>query len=175
MVLSGRLIKLRPLERGDLDRSREWVNHMETAKGLLRTLPVTQMEQDAWFERVCTDPTRMVWAIDKDQGHVGNAGLYYLDFLHRRAELWCYVGCPDSRGLGVASEAVRLLTRYAFEGLGLNKIYVHVGADNQPALKLYLGQGFKEEGRFAQEYFIGGRFLDVIRLRLLSTESLKER
>lgn len=174
MVLDDGAVKLRPLERNDLERCRAWLNDPQTAAGLLRVLPVSELEQERWFETVCLEPARMVWAIEASEAHVGNAGLYHIDLIHRRAELWCYIGEADRRGAGLGRRVCRLLLDYAFEGLGLNKVYVQVGANNRAALALYRGLGFQEEGRFAQEYYIKGRFLDVVRLGLLRSISEKE-
>lgn len=170
MQLKGSKVILRPLDREDLERSRQWVTDSDTARGLLRTLPVTQPEQERWFERISTDSTRMVWAIQADGEHVGNTGLYYIDLLHRRAEAWFLIGSPERRGQGLGKEAAELLLQYAFQGLGLNKVYLHVGKDNIPAIRLYQGLGFVQEGELVQEYFIQGSYLDVLRMRILASE-----
>ncbi len=64
MILIGNNLILRPLERRDLDRSRAWVNDMEIGIALLRILPVTEIEQEKWFEDICKQSSKMVWAID---------------------------------------------------------------------------------------------------------------
>lgn len=170
MILEQEKICLRPLERGDLEASRRWVNLPDNARDLLRVLPVSQPEQEKWFEAICFDPARMVWALLHEDQHIGNLGLYHIDLLHRRAELWCLVGDESYRGHGLAKQACRLLLNYAFKGLGLNKIFLHVAAGNGPALELYKKLGFVEEGRLAQEYYIEGRYVDLLRMRLLHDE-----
>lgn len=170
MVLSDGKLRLRPLEAGDLERARGWVNDPETAQGLLRVLPVSQVEQQAWYEAICRDPGRMVWAVETGGEHIGNCGLYHLDLLHRRAEAWFLIGAPAFRGQGLGKAMTTLLAEYAFAGLGLNKLYLHVGADNLRAINLYRGLGFNDEGLFRDEYFIRGAFCDVLRLALFAAD-----
>jgi diamine N-acetyltransferase len=170
MILVGNNLTLRPLERKDLERSRTWVNDMEIGRGLLRVLPVTEIEQERWFEDISTQSNKLVWAVEKDSIHIGNLGFYNIDFLHRRAEAWCYIGDKALRGRGLGKEAFSLLLHYGFSGLALNKIYLHVDSENHVAIAMYQSLGFVTEGNLEQEYFIQGSFRDVIRMRLLSAD-----
>ncbi|MFZ5585097.1 MAG: GNAT family N-acetyltransferase [Thermodesulfobacteriota bacterium] len=170
MVLNDGKLRLRPLEAGDLERARVWVNDPETAQALLRVLPVSQVEQQAWYEAICRDPSRLVWAAEAGGEHIGNCGFYHLDLLHRRAEAWFLVGVPTFRGQGLGKAMTVLLAEYAFAGLGLNKLYLHVGADNQRAINLYRSLGFSDEGLFRDEYFIRGAFREVLRLALFAAD-----
>ncbi len=170
MILRGNNVILRPLEREDLDRSRMWVNDIEIGRGLLRILPVTEIEQERWFEDISTKSSKLVWAVQKDSVHIGNLGFYNLDFLHRRAEAWCYIGDKALRGQGLGKEAFALLLNYGFNGLGLNKIYLHVAGENHVAIAMYQSFGFVTEGNLEQEYFIQGSFQDVRRMRLLTAD-----
>ncbi|MEJ2364301.1 MAG: GNAT family protein [Deltaproteobacteria bacterium] len=171
MILTGKKLTLRPLERQDLDRSRAWVNNPEIAGLLLRVWPVTEVEQENWFESLCTRPDRLVWAVlAQNNNHIGNVGLYNISLLHRRAEAWCLIGENPYRGQGLGQEAMELLLAFGFTGLGLNKVYLHVSRKNSVALKMYENLGFVYEGEFIAEYFIQGAFQDVLRLRLLASE-----
>jgi RimJ/RimL family protein N-acetyltransferase len=170
MNLSGPRVVLAPLERRDLERSRAWVNDPGNAALLLRVLPVSEIDQERWFENLCTRPDRFVWSVTAEGRHIGNVGLYNLDLIHRRGEAWTLLGEPDSRGRGLGQEALSLLLDYGFDGLGLNKIYLHVARDNVLAQKMYTKLGFIIEGELAAEYFIRGQFCDVLRMRLLAPE-----
>lgn len=168
MNLVGPNLRLRPLEPGDLERSRAWVNDQETAQGLLRILPVSPLSQQAWYEQISRDPARMVWAAEEKQAHIGNCGLYHIDLIHRRAEAWFLIGESSRRGRGLGREMADLVLTYAFGGLGLNKVYLQVGAENRKACQTYEAVGFVSEGTLRQEYFIAGRFRDVLRMALLA-------
>lgn len=65
---------------------------------------------------------------------------------------------------------MELLVDYGFNGLGLNKIYLHVDSENTIAIRMYKSLDFVPEGELTAEYFIQGRFKDVIRMRLLAQE-----
>lgn len=170
MKLIGQRVILRPLERRDLERSRAWVNDPEIAALLLRVLPVSETDQEKWFENICRQPDRYVWAVEIKGQHIGNVGLYHIDLVHRRAEAWTLLGEPDWRGKGLGREAMTLLLNYGFDGLGLNKIYLHVDNENIIAQKMYMKLGFMEEGNLVEEYFIQGRFRTILRMRLLVSE-----
>ncbi len=170
MRLVGPRVILRPLERRDLEKSRTWVNDQETAAFLLRVLPVSEIEQEVWFENICTKPDRYVWAVEVDDLYVGNMGLYHVDLIHRRAEIWTLIGEKTWRGKGLGRESMSLLLDYAFRGLGLNKIYLHVDEENLIAQNMYKKLGFIIEGTLIAEYFIEGKFRNVLRMRLLASE-----
>jgi RimJ/RimL family protein N-acetyltransferase len=48
------------------------------------------------------------------------------------------------------------------ENIGKEKVWLHVYANNKPALALYRKFGFKEEGRFRREELKEGKYRDVI-------------
>ena len=170
MKLNGPRVILRPLERRDLERSRAWVNDPDNAALLLRVLPVSEIEQERWFENLCTRPDRHVWSVEVDGQHIGNVGLYKIDLIHRRAEAWTLLGEPGWRGKGLGRESMGLLLDYGFNGLGLNKIYLHVDRENAIAQNMYKKLGLIIEGELVAEYFIRGRFRDILRMRLLASE-----
>ena len=170
MRLVGPRVILRPLELRDLEKSRTWVNDQETAALLLRVLPVSEREQERWFENICTQPDRYVWALEVDDNYIGNMGLYHVDLIHRRAEIWTLIGEKTWRGQGLGRESMALLLDYAFLGLGLNKVYLHVDQENVIAQNMYKKFGFVIEGTLVAEYFIDGNFRNILRMRLLASE-----
>lgn len=170
--LSGTKVRLVPLAEEHLARSLVWVNDPYIMSCVLRVTSVTWDDQRQWYAAILSNPAKMVYAIlrTSDGLHIGNTGLYNIDLSHRRAEFWIYIGDPDSRGTGAASETLGLMKAFAFEHLGLGRLYLHVGLDNLPARCLYSRHGFKEEGVLRHHYIIGGMPVDVAVMSQLEHE-----
>ncbi|MCK4825512.1 GNAT family N-acetyltransferase, partial [bacterium] len=147
-MLIGEKIRLLPLEREDLSKSRSWVNDTSLNSRILRVLPVTQVDQEKWYQDIVQDPSKIVFAIKTLNGeeHIGNTGLYHIDWIHRRAEFWILIGERDYWRRNIGLEVVSLMQQYAFKDLNLNKLYLNVGIDNKQAIALYKKLNFVQEG-----------------------------
>jgi len=65
---------------------------------------------------------------------------------------------------------MRVLLRFIFEQMNINKVKLNVFSFNQRALRMYQKCGFKEEGRLRQELFRDGEYHDIILMGLLREE-----
>jgi len=78
---------------------------------------------------------------------IGTIGLDRIDFINQVAEYGNVLIGPESfKHKGLAMEATLLLLTYSFERLNLNRIFLHVFADNKAAVGLYRQCGFRDEG-----------------------------
>ncbi|MDY6972103.1 MAG: GNAT family protein [Thermodesulfobacteriota bacterium] len=171
-MVTGEKVKLVHLEREDLPRARAWVNDSFLQSRILRVLPVTEADQARWYEDIIHNPSKIVFAIKTLNGeqHIGNTGLYHIDWIHRRAEFWILIGERDFWKQGIGTEIVSLMLRYAFQNINLNKIYLNVGVDNQAAIALYKKLSFVQEGLLKEHYFIEGKYVDVATMRILKRD-----
>jgi diamine N-acetyltransferase len=171
-MLTGKKIKLVSLNREDLPKARSWVNDSLLKARMLRVVPVSHADQEKWYEDIVQDPSKIVFAIKtlNDEQHIGNTGLYHIDWTHRRAEFWILIGERDFWGQGIGSDVVALMQRYAFEGLDLNKLCVNVGIDNEAAIALYKKSNFVQEGIMKEHYYIEGKYIDVVTMEILRSE-----
>jgi hypothetical protein len=80
------------------------------------------------------------------------------------------IGDAGDRGKGFGKEASGLALRFAFHELGLRRLSLDVIADNLPALALYRGLGFREEGLVRERVYRDGRTTDLIYMGLLRRE-----
>ena len=64
-----------------------------------------------------------------------------------RAELVHMYVAPWLQGQGVGAELVATAVRYGLDRIGLRQIVLGVMADNDPAVRLYRGAGFRVYGR----------------------------
>ncbi|HVA38729.1 MAG TPA: GNAT family protein [Candidatus Dormibacteraeota bacterium] len=170
-MLAGERVRLRALEPRDLERWRGWVNDPEIAAFVDRVLPVSPPEHESFFERWVVGNEHAVWfAIEGSEGsgYLGNAWLWGIDHRHRRAEVRIIIGERSAWGHGVGSEALQLLSDYAFGKLGLHKLFAYVMARNPRARGAFLKSGFREEARLTEEVFWDGRFEDVWRFARLA-------
>lgn len=125
-----------------------------------------------WLERIQVQGDRQEFIIvERGTGRsIGTIGLSNIHPKHRHAQYGILIGEIDARGKGLALEASRLLLAYAFDKLGLQRVYLHVFADNEQALHLYRKVGFEEEGRLRQHMYKDGRFRDVVVMAMIHTE-----
>jgi RimJ/RimL family protein N-acetyltransferase len=85
--------------------------------------------------------------------------LYALDRGHRRCELGIWL-IPSARGRGAACEAMRLLCRWAFDALDLQRIALRTLPTNKPMLRLAERAGFTHEGVLRHYTFERGKPVD---------------
>ncbi len=85
---------------------------------------------------------------------------------HRVGEVGCCV-VQAARGSGIATEALRLVTDWSFETLGLGRVHVFVASENVPALRLARSAGFRREGTLRSYWEIDGSRLDAVVLSRL--------
>ncbi len=165
MRLERQSVTLRPLERTDIERWRLWVNDPEIAGLLDRVLPVSQPEHERFFEIAVIGNPHAIWfALESPAGdYIGNVWLWDVDSRHRRAEVRVLIGERSSWGTGAGTEALQILSDYAFQKLGIHKLYAYVHARNPRAVRAFEKAGYVQEARLRREAFWDGEFDDVLR------------
>jgi len=129
---------LRPLRASDRAISVRWRNDPEIRDNVLGyRFPITKAMEADWVGSVLKDQsrTRVVLAIEDkaDRTFVGFVYLNNLDWFSRNGEFGILIGDRSRHGRGLGREALELITRYAFDTLNLNKIYLRVVAFNKAA------------------------------------------
>lgn len=98
------------------------------------------------YEEARRDGTRESFAIVDEQGaFLGLALAAAIDRDTRTAELG-YVVAPGSRGRGVATEALRELTSWAFDELGMIRLELLISVENFASKKVAERCGYVREG-----------------------------
>lgn len=101
-----------------------------------------------WLEGIERDRragTRDAFAVvDGDGDVVGWAGAPKIDRTAREVELG-YMVAPSARGRGVATEALKLLTAWAFEELGAVRVELVISAENEASKRVAERCGYQRE------------------------------
>jgi RimJ/RimL family protein N-acetyltransferase len=172
VFLSGERIYLRPLEMGDAGRYRRWINDPDVRVPLGRFLPLSEKEEHELIEHAGAKPDTVRLAVVLKDGdrHIGGVGLQEIRWKDRAAMFGVLIGEEDCRGHGYGSEATRLMLRYAFETLNLNRVELCVYAFNAAAIRAYEKAGFVREGVRRDHVFIDGRYVDDVVYAVLARD-----
>jgi|tagenome__1003787_1003787.scaffolds.fasta_scaffold20763992_2 RimJ/RimL family protein N-acetyltransferase len=81
-----------------------------------------------------------------------------------------YVVAPEARGRGIASQAVRLVTEWAFAELGVKRAEVSVHPDNAASRRVAEKAGFQFEGVLRSLKLIRGVRVDACRYSRLPAD-----
>jgi RimJ/RimL family protein N-acetyltransferase len=174
-VILGEDIRLRALEREDVPRCAAWINDREVSQYLLVRSPMSLVAEEQWYDRMAQQaPNEQVLAIDvlMDQAwrHIGNISFHGLDIFNHSAEVGILIGERDCLGKGWGRKAMKLMLDYGFGMLNLHRIYLHVHADNERAIRSYRAVGFCQEGLLREDMYKYGRYVDVLVMSILRQE-----
>ena len=134
---------------------------------------------------MCADVTQIYYAVDallepvsreplSEPVVVGVVGLSNIDLRSRSAEFGRFlIGRPGFRGAGCGREAAYLLCDYAFNSLGLHRLWAEVVAGNVRARSLYASIGFRDEALLRGHVRKAGGLVDVARIVLPGAEFRK--
>ena len=123
-----------------------------------------------WIEQASRDPTVAPFAIELEGVHVGNVVLDRIDNHLSTCRLSIYIGESTARGKGVGRAAVEQCVRYAFQTLGLNKVWLTVHVHNAPAIAAYVAAGFAVEGILRDEFVLRGKRCAAFYMSVLNEE-----
>jgi RimJ/RimL family protein N-acetyltransferase len=100
---------------------------------------------------------------------IGTCTLFALNDEHRRAELG-FALRRSAWGRGLATDAVRSVVRFAFQGMHLHRLEADADPRNVASRKLLLRLGFREEGYLRERYLVAGERQDAVFFGLLREE-----
>ncbi len=164
----GDRIYFRPVELEDEPLVRQWINDPQVWRTLCHHGPLNACREREWIENQGKSEADYVFGIVVREADrlIGTAGLHQVHRVNRSATFGIALAA-DGQNQGYGSEATRLVVRYGFEQLNLNRIALRVYASNARAIRVYEKAGFAVEGRCRQEVFINGRYEDVLYYAIL--------
>jgi len=119
-----------------------WLNDHEITRYLcVGRVPVAKADVFA----PTGDKDLMFSIIHKDNGiekYVGTCSLHKIDWIARRGECGYMIGDRACWGKGLATEVVGLVTDYAFNRLGLNKVTAGVVGGNEGSCRVLEKNGY---------------------------------
>lgn len=100
---------------------------------------------------------------------LGGGSLYDVNLEHGRAAVGYWLA-REARGRGIATHAVRLVARWVFAGLGLARLEMTCGPDNEASQRVAERCRFVREGVLRSHISFKGGRRDTVVFRLLPNE-----
>lgn len=142
--IEGNRIFLRPMRADDTKDILKWRNNPSVVRRFIYRETVTEADHLKWIrEKVDTGLVKqfIITVKDTERG-IGSVYLQKIDMKNKTAEFGIFIGEDDENGKGFGSEALQLITKYAFEELGIGKLTLRVLEDNKAAKSVYEKNGW---------------------------------
>lgn len=164
----GERIYLREVRPSDVNEAyHAWMNDPEvTAQLESRFYPQSMEGLREFVLGKLGDRNNVFLAIVLRDGdrHVGNIKLGPIDWIHRTGDIGLLIGEKDCWGKGYATEAISLITGYAFRVLNLHKVTASCYETNQGSARAFLKAGFEVEGVRREQFHSDGVYVNQILL-----------
>lgn len=169
IMLHGKHIFLGPLHKEDSGTLWSWINDRRLVSLSGCPKPVHEDNHAEWFRALTHACDMEIFAIRRrdDELLIGSCQLHSIHPVYRSAELQIRIGIEEETAKGYGTEAVRLLTRYGFHDLNLNRIFLHVFASNARAVRVYEKCGYVREGLLRQAAHVDGHPEDLMVMAIL--------
>jgi diamine N-acetyltransferase len=150
--LQGTNIRLRPLEKGDLNLLYIWENDPSNWQVSKTLTPFSKNILEKYIENAHMDifqvkQLRLVVTLKDSAVPVGLIDIFDFDPFHQRAGIGILIGDTEARNKGYASEALDVLLEYCFNTLMLKQVYCNILLSNEISIKLFESAGFVKSGQ----------------------------
>lgn len=164
------MMEIRRLSYDDLKTRVEWMNNPLIYSSMHYEVPILLGKTIQWYEKNLTDDKRFDITVLEDGEIVAFGGFTSINREVQKAETYLFAD-PFHLHKGVGTRAKKLICKFGFEELGLNKLYFITNEDNYASIRVNEKCGFKLEGRMRKEYMTkDGLLKDRLYFGLLKDE-----
>lgn len=173
-MYKGEKVKLREYSKEDIKQAQMYVNDPEVKMLLTPGIPFpyTLEDEEKWYESQSANNDTYNFAIETlDEGkYIGGCGINKIDWKNSNVIIGIFIGDKNYWEKGYGTDAIKVLIKFIFNEMNINRIKLNVFSFNKRAIKCYEKCGFKVEGVLRQELFRDGEYHDDILMGLLKEE-----
>jgi diamine N-acetyltransferase len=153
-----------------LDNVMKWVNDEEVTFYFARLQRYISFEEETEFLRnIKTSTTDRVFSVWDEDKYIGQVSINKIDWIAGTGRVFCVI-TPEYQGQGYAIPIIKEIQKYAFFIFNLNKLYLIVRYDNEKGRYIYKRCGFEVEGVLREEYRVGEKYYDMVRMAILKKD-----
>jgi len=161
---------LRILEEEDISIWLKWLHDDKVLEYMNKgQFPFSVLTQKNHLANINKSKNDILLGIEEisEKTLIGIIGLHGIDWTHRKGSISIIIGENKYAGRGYGTEAVSMMIEHAFNKLNLRKLQAGCWSENEPSKKIFLNNGFIEEGLLKESFFYDGKYIDEIRLGLI--------
>ena len=177
ICFSDGVISIRPVR---LEDAEAWFQAVyETLPDLQQWLPFSRQNPGLQDIHLWLNEQLEAWAKGRSyafaildaqsEALIGGCQLNGLIAIHRLANMVYWVRSTE-RGHGVAGRAVRLLARFGFEDLGLQRLEIQIGLENIASQRAADKAGARYQGLLPNRIQVGGRLYEAVLYSLIPAD-----
>jgi diamine N-acetyltransferase len=179
-MISDGTVGIRAMEKGDLPLVQAWRNNSYFRQFFREYRELSLDHKIDWFDKMINDDKFCMFMIeDVSDPHldpIGVAGLTYIDWVNRHADVHFYIGKDDGWiDKHYAPKAIKLILGYGFNTINMNKLWAEVYEIDLKKLRFYKKLGFNVDASLREHYFFEGKYITSHILSLLKREYLDEK
>jgi ribosomal-protein-alanine N-acetyltransferase len=170
-TIDGSGVRLRPFQDRDAESLCRIINEDQVRQAMVTiTYPFSEADAMKFIEESNTSHQKRFAVLQQGKNDLlGCVSLLEIDRTHLQAELSFFMS-ERASGKGLMTEAGKILIKYAFTSLALNRIYAFHLVDNIGSAKVLEKLGLIPEGTLRERVKKNGQFYDVRLLSLLKRE-----
>jgi RimJ/RimL family protein N-acetyltransferase len=172
-LLRGDLVYLARPTPDDISVIAGWSADVEYSRNLRRGLiyPDVGEGYTEWFTSLEKERSGYPFAVRRsdDRSLIGFVVLHDLYWQARHCTF--VIGLdPALRGRGYGTDTLRVMLKFAFLEMNLNRVGLDVMSYNEAAIHTYAKVGFQHEGRVRAVVYRDGVYYDIIHMGILRSE-----
>lgn len=171
----GEKVRLRPLEKSDLEDIMKHWNTYESRVGLGTVIPMSSMMEEEFIQYshdIAKSGKGYNFAIEtlETKEFLGTCGIGDFLQVNRSAVIGISIHDPKNHDKGYGTDAMISLLKVGFMILNFHRLELMVMDYNKKAIHVYEKIGFKEVGLKREAHFLQGRYHDVYIMDILAKE-----
>ncbi|RFU68354.1 GNAT family N-acetyltransferase [Bacillus sp. V59.32b] len=170
-LFHGEFVKLSAVREGDADIMAKWGEDPEYLRNVDTdtALPISKQQYENEGE---SDPNEAYFRLRtiEDDELIGFGVIHSIEWNNRAGILSIGIGEAKYRNKGYGTDALKLILRFAFYELNLNRVGLYVIEYNKRGIHVYEKAGFQHEGRRRSAVHRDGKMYDGIMMGILRSE-----
>lgn len=174
-VIQGKLVRLRPPRLEEAAEMGTWFEDLEVTRFVKLRFPQSATAEKEFLDRTERDPNAIFWAVEHEGRLVGGTSIGMIDWKHGHGTTGTVIADKTVWGKGLARELMQLRAEYAFMQLPLRALRSGYLDGNVASERAQKAAGYQEIGRWHQDRFVDGKWVDHVLMELLREDWEKGR